>query len=99
MSGKLKIIRALANPKRKTKSAKVKRRKGTRQRAVRSVGGKWVVRMVSKGGSAFWWSGARWVQSRTGARKYSSAAAAADAVKAARKKAGASFVVIDVMPA
>jgi hypothetical protein len=100
MTGKLKVVRVLANPiPRKRKSAKVKRRKGTRQRKVRSLGGKWIIRRVGANRSVSWWSGSAWNTRRNYGNRYPSAAAAARAMKAARAKAGIGWVVLDVMPA
>lgn len=99
MSGKLKITRMLNPIRKKKKSAKVKRRKGARQRKVRSLGGKWVIRRIGVNRSASWWTGNIWAPIRSHAKKFSSDSAAARALPAARAKGGKDWVVMDVMPA
>jgi hypothetical protein len=102
MAGKVKIVRVLANPiSKRTKSAKIKRRKNARQKKVRSVSGKWVLRRVGRapGSGATWWNGKNWVPARASAKSYPSADAAGRALRAARGRAGSNWAVLDVMPA
>jgi hypothetical protein len=96
MTGKLKIVRVLGNPKpgKKTKRKSAK----PRRRAARSLSDKWIVRIITHTRTALYWGGGRWVSTRAGAHKYPTPAAAAAALrKSGAKPAG--WIVADVMPA
>lgn len=100
MTGKLKIIRALANPKGKAR-AKRKRaipNKKVRKRAVRSLSGKWIVRIITHTRTALYRAGGKWTKDRAAATRYATSAAAATALKNSGMKP-AGWIVADVMPA
>lgn len=101
MSGKLKIIRVLANPTRKRKAPKKKamrRNARPRARAARSLSGAWVVRIITPARAAAWWTGAAWSKKSAAAKRYGSQ----NLAHAAFKKSGvkrSSWIVADIMPA
>lgn len=98
MTGKLKVIRALANPiRRRAKKKRAITKKTVRKKAARSLSGKWVARVITQGRIAVWWSGSKWSLARSKAKRYATAGAAGTALKTARKPGG--WLVADVMPA
>ncbi len=96
MTGKLKIIRALANPKSKKRKRAIPNKR-VRKKAARSLSGLWVARIITQGRVALWWTGSQWTKSRSAAKKYATAAAAGTALKSGRKPGD--WLVADVMPA
>lgn len=100
MSGKLKIVRVLANPigRRKKKKRKATRaRKTPRRRKVRSLSGNWVLRIVTRERRALWWDGTSWSKDRKKAKQYPSANMARRHFNS--KNVATGWVVADVLPA
>lgn len=99
MSGKLKIVRVLGNPKIRRKIRAKRKTKGPRRRAVRSLSGKWVLRMIGTNRIALWRTPSGWTKDRKGAHKFATQAAAAKALKSSEYAKRHDWIVADVMPA
>lgn len=98
MTGKLKIIRVLANPIRKRK----KKKKAPRRRRAKSAAGKYVLRMVTPEGKALWRTRTGWTAIRKGARTFATPQQGQDDFAAQRRdflKRKMRWIVADVLPA
>ena len=100
MTGRLKIIRVLQNP--KPRKGLKRRRPMKRRAAKRKAKGSalsYVLRMIDGGRDVRWWNGKRWTARHAEAKRYNSAGRAVPALRAARKKAPPDFIVLDAVPA
>lgn len=101
MTGKIRIVRVLGNPKKKKRKAARRRKPIARRSAGKSLS--WVVRALVFGPGrrlrAEYWNGKKFAAQKGNATKYRSAAEAGAAFRVAQKRLPANCGAVEVVPA